>query len=158
MIRQKLSDILRGGDKSIRAAWSSTQAAAEFLPLPSGQYVARIISGELFTAKSGTPGYKLTFKVLEGDHAGQCFWHDLWLTTQAMPMSKRDLGKLGVNAIEQLEQPLPLGIRCNVKVTLRKGDDGAEYNRVRLFEVLGVDKPEQDDFAPVPDDNGGGAK
>ena len=32
--------------------------------------------------------------------------------------------------------------------TLRRDDDGGEYNRVRSFEVLGIDKPEQDPFAP----------
>jgi hypothetical protein len=156
MNRQKLSDILRGGENAIRAAWNSTQAAADFLPLPSGLYTARIISGQLFTAKSGTPGFKLTFKVLEGEHSGQQFWHDVWLTEQALPMAKRDLGKLGVKTIEQLDQPFPPGIRCSVKLALRKGDDGTEYNRVRSIEMIGIDKPTEDEFAPRSDSNGGG--
>ena len=29
-----------------------------------------------------------------------------------------------------------------------KDDDGNEYNRVRSFEVIGIDPPEQDAFAP----------
>jgi hypothetical protein len=53
-------------------------------------------------------------------------------------------------ALEQLELPLPPGIRCKAKLSLRKDDDGGEHNRVRSFDVLGIDKPEDDDFAPAP--------
>jgi hypothetical protein len=74
-------------------------------------------------------------------------------------MSKRDLGKLGVTSIEQLEQPLPAGIRCTVKLALRRDDDGAEYNRVRGFDVIGIDAdPTADpDFAPDAPKTEGGA-
>ena len=146
----KLSDILNNGDgEQLRQAWNSTEAAEEFAPLPSGEYVARIIAGELITSRTNaTPGYKLTFKVLEGEHAGRQFWHDIWLTPAALPMAKRDLGKLGVTSLDQVEQPLPPGIRCSVKLVLRRDDDGSEYNRVRRFDVLGIDEPESDAFAP----------
>ncbi len=146
----KLSDILREGDRqSLSVAWSNTEAAEEFAPLPSGEYVARIIAGELEQSrKNATPGYKLTFRVLEGEHAGRQFWHDIWLTPAAVPMAKRDLGKLGVASLDQLESPLPAGIRCQVKLVLRRDDDGSEYNRVRRFDVLSIDEPEQDAFAP----------
>jgi hypothetical protein len=103
----------------------------------------------LFTSKTkGTAGYKLAFRVLEGDHQGRQFWHDVWLTPAALPMAKRDLTKLGVTALEQLERPLPPGIRCRVKLALRRDDDGAEYNRVKTFAVEGIDPPEVDPFAP----------
>ena len=64
-------------------------------------------------------------------------------------MAKRDLAKLGVTALEQLERPLPPGIRCKVKLALRRDDDGTEYNRVKHFEVVGIDPPELDAFAPI---------
>ena len=125
-----------------------------FAPLPSGEYLARIINGELTTSRRNTtPGYKLTFRVLEGEYAGRQIWHDIWLTEAALPMSKRDLAKLCVTSLDQLDQPLPPGIRCKVKLTLRKDDDGSEFNRVRRFDVIGIDEPEQDTFAPVDDDN-----
>ena len=150
-MRKSLSDILREGDRqSLSRAWGETKAAEDFAPLPSGEYVARIIGGELFTSKTkGTAGYKLAFRVLEGDHQGRQFWHDVWLTPAALPMAKRDLAKLGVTALEQLESPLPPGIRCRVKLALRRDDDGSEYNRVKTFTVEGIDPPEQDAFAPV---------
>ena len=125
MTRKSLSDILHAGDReSLSRAWGETQAAEDFTPLPTGEYVARIVGGELFTGKTkGTAGYKLAFRVLDGDHQGRLFWHDLWLTPAALPMAKRDLSKLGVKALEQLERPLPPGIRCQVKLTLPCGDD-----------------------------------
>lgn len=150
-MRKLLSDILHeGAQQSLSRAWGKTQAAEDFAPLSAGEYVARIVGGELFTSRTkGTAGYKLTFRVVEGDHQGRQFWHDVWLTPTALPMAKRDLAKLGVTALEQLERPLPQGIRCKVKLVLRRGDDGTEYNRVRTFEVIGIDPPEVDPFAPI---------
>lgn len=156
----KLTDILgnNGGFDDFRNRWNETEAADEFGPLPPGEYVAHIIGGDLEQSRSkGTPGYKLTFKVIEGDYAGRQFWHDVWLTPAALPQAKRDLGKLGVSDLAQLEQPLPRFIRVKAKVVLRRDDDGAEYNRVRRFDVIGLDTPEQDEFAPADDaadDNG----
>ena len=151
MARKSLSDILREGDRqSLSRAWGETQAAEDFASLPAGEYVARIVVGELTTSRTkGTPSYKLTFRVLEGEHRGRQFWHDVYLTPAALPMAKRDLLKLGVTALEQLERPLPPGIRCKVKLALRTDDAGVEFNRVRSFEVIGIDPPEVDPFAPV---------
>ena len=149
-MRKSLSDILHEGEREgLSEAWASTEAAEDFAPLPGGEYVARIITGELFTSrKKGTPGYRLAFRVLEGEHADQRFWHDLWLTPAALPMAKRDLAKLGVTCLEQLEKPLPPGIRSRVRLALRRDDDGNEQNRVRRFEVVGIDPPDVDPYAP----------
>ena len=148
--RKSLAEILRNGQlESLASAWDSIKAAEEFAPLPGGEYVARVESSELFTSKENeTPGYKLKFRVLEGEHASRLFWHGLWLTEAAIPMTKRDLLKLGVTSFDQLEQPLPQGIVCRVKLALRRSDDGVEFNRVRSFEMLRIDPPEPDAFAP----------
>lgn len=147
-----LSDILaNGGDGgNIRDLWDATEAAGEMGPLPPGEYIAHIIGGELEASRTNsTPGYKLTFSVIEGDYTGRRFWLDCWLTPAALPQTKRDLAKLGVTSLEQLEKPLPRGIRCKCKLALRKDDNGDERNRVRTFEVVGIDKPEVDPFAPT---------
>jgi hypothetical protein len=118
--------------------------------LPPGEYTAHIVNGELEQSRSkGTPGYKLDFRVIEGEHTGRHFWVDVWLTPAALPQAKRDLGKLGVTDLAQLENPLPRFIRVKAKVVLRRDDDGTEYNRVRRFDVIGIDTPEQDEFAPA---------
>ena len=146
----RLSDILRNGaGDAIASAWDATAAAAERSPLPAGNYACRIVSGELFNATSGTPGYKLAFRVLDGEHAGRQLWLDLWLTPAALPLTKRDLSKIGVASLEQLERPIPPGIRARVAVSLRTSDDGTRFNRVKSFDVVGIDPPERDPFAPA---------
>jgi hypothetical protein len=139
--RKRLSDILANGkDDKFRRDWNSTQAADEFGPLPPGEYPVRILSGELFTSKRNeTPGYKLTCEVTAGDHEGSRLWIDFWLTQAALPMTKRDLAKIGIKRPEQLEQPLPPGILLRVKVALRRDDDGKERNQVKRFEYAGVE-------------------
>ena len=164
MARKSLSDILHGSDReSISRQWGETKAAEDFVPLPPGEYTCHVIAADPFNAKTkGTPGVKIVFKVIEGDHQGRHVWHDCWLTPAALSQSKRDLGKLGVTALEQLERPLPPGIRCRVKLALRKDDDGNEYNRVKRFKVVGIDELPTDAFAPadtpeLPQDATGGS-
>ncbi len=149
-----LTDILAaggfGGD-AFSNTWNSTQAADEFAPLPAGEYVCHADKGELRNARKGTPGYCLTFKVIEGDLTGRLVWLDLFLTPAALPMAKRDLLKLGIDSPEKMEQPLPAGIRCKVKVGLRRNDSGNETNRVVRFDAVGIDAPTVDPFAPADD-------
>jgi hypothetical protein len=147
---KRFSEILQGNAlEKLQRAFDATKAAGDLTPLPSGTYEAHATDGTLGTSRSkGTPFYKLTFRVCEGEHQGRHFWHDVYLTEAAMPLAKRDLAKLGIQRLEQLQQPLPALFRCRVKVALRKSDDGNEFNAVKTFEVIGIDKPEADPFAP----------
>ena len=149
----KLSDILKNGDADrLRRSWETSQAAGDFGLLPPDEYVCHVSKGELETSRSkGTPGFKLEFVVIDGEHKGRKVWLDAWLTEAAMPQTKRDLGKLGITSLDQLERPLPPGIRCKVRVVIRKDDDGNEHNRVRTFEVVGIDTPKADPFTPGAD-------
>ena len=150
--RKKLSDILSGSTRETLAKqWKDTEAAKDLEPLPKGEYLFRILSGELFNAKSGTPGYKLTLEVAEGEYEGRRCWHDVWFTPAALAMAKRDLAKIGVTDPEQLEQPLPAGILIRAKVAPRKNDDGTEYNRINRFEPAGIEPG--DAFEPPPDED-----
>jgi hypothetical protein len=139
--RKKLSDILHNSDReSLTESWKRTEAAADFAPLPPGEYLFRILSGELFTSKQrSTPGYKLTLEVTEGEHESRRAWVDLWLTPAALPMSKRDLAKIGVTDLEHLEKPLPVGILIRGKLALRRNEDGSESNRLTRFECAGIE-------------------
>jgi hypothetical protein len=145
-----LSDILSAGNgENINKLWDQTTAADEFRPLPPRTYECRWASGELRQTRTGKPEYVLTFKVIESEYRNRLVWHSLYLTEAALPMAKRDLEKLGITKLEQLEQPIPTGIRCKIQVVLRRDDEGTERNRVRSFDVLGIDPPEVDPFAPV---------
>jgi hypothetical protein len=170
--RKKLTDILslNGGRESLERQWRETQAAAEFAPLPKGEYTFRVLAGELFTSRrNNTPGYKLTLEVTEGEFEGRRAWCDFWLTPQALPMAKRDLAKIGIKDLEQLEKPLPPGILIRGRLALRTNDDGTQSNRLVRFEFVGIEKgdafePEADDAEPdtsfkieIPDADADGA-
>ena len=119
--RKSLSDILQTDNDRERLSqlWKTTTAAEERGPLPPGEYTFRILTGELSNAKHrGTPGYKLTLEVAAGEHEGRRAWHDLWLTLASLPMTKRDLAKIGVTDLDQPERPLPAGILIRGKLTL----------------------------------------
>ena len=152
MTRKSLSDILHEGDReSLSRQWDEAKAADDYgTPIPAGEYVCHLVAADLFNAQTkGTPGVKLAFKVIEGQHTGRRVWHDCWLTGPALPQTKRDLLKLGVKRLEQLDSPLPQGIRCEVQVAFRREDYGNPFNRVKTFTVVGIDPPEQDPFAPA---------
>jgi hypothetical protein len=148
--RRKLNDILhREEAANIAKLWESTEAAADLAPLPPGTYKCRLTDGGPFQAKSGTPGYKLIFAVVEGEHSGRKCFHELWLTEAALPLAKRDLQKLGVSRLEQLDRPPPQGIIAEVRLALRKNDSGDEFNIVKRFDVIDIEKPEPPDpYAP----------
>jgi hypothetical protein len=147
--RKKLTDILHGSQRDrIARLWETTKPAVELKPIPSGEYRCRIVDGNLFNAKSGTPGYKLTLEVIEGEFVGRRLWWDCWLTEDAMPGTLRDLAKLGVTDLAQLERPLPEGIIVAARVSLRRNDDGSEYNRVSRFDVVAIEPAEPNPFAP----------
>src|SRR5262249_54534031 len=82
-----------------------------------------------------------------GDFEGRRAWCDFWLTPAGLPMTKRDLAKIGVTNLEQLEQPLPAGILIRGKLALRHDDDGNESNQLRRFEGIGIAKG--DAFEPA---------
>lgn len=148
--RRRLTDILDGKTGTLRDAWANTEAAGDFVPLPSGTYECHVHAVELFNARTGTPGAKIRFDVCEGEHAGRVLFRDCWLTPAALPQTKRDLGKLGLDSLEKLEAAdVPPGrIRCKVRVALRADDGGEQRNKVRGFDVLGIDEPTRDAFAP----------
>lgn len=152
--RKSLVDVLNGTSRDqLARQFAEAEAAGDMLPLPRGTYRCRVTDGEIVTSKSGTPGYQLVFVVDDAEHKGRRLWHTAWLTEAAMPMSKRDLAKLGVTSLDMLDRPLPAGFVCDVKVALRVDDDGVERNRVVSFAVVEVlaDPTADDAFAsPLP--------
>src|SRR4051794_1282704 len=131
--RKRLTDILTDAQRAaIQRAWKTAKAADEFKPIPAGLYRCRVEEGELSASRAGTPGYKLTFRVLDGEHAGRRVWLDLWFTDKAKDFARRDLQKLGFDEgddddiLQRLERPLPEGIIADVKVGLRRENDGRE--------------------------------
>src|SRR5262245_44582908 len=138
--RRSLSDILRNGSsvQALEGLYKEIQAAPEFGPVPRGQYSCRIVNGELFNAKTtGTPGYKVSLEITDGQYAGRRLFHSFWLTQPALPGVKRDLPKLGMTELKELEGPPPVGILVNCKVSLRTNDQGQQFNQVDGFAAAG---------------------
>jgi hypothetical protein len=126
--------------------WNETESASEYSLIPAGKYRCRLAGGSLMKSKNGKPYYRLRFEVLDGEYAGQCISLPVWLTAAAIPYAKRDLGKIGITILKQLEQPLVPNRICEVNLASRVDDDGNEFNRVRSFTVIGTEAP--DVFSP----------
>lgn len=126
--------------------WDQAEAAGEFVLLPRSTYKCRLSGGHFCQSRKGTIGYRITFEVIEGEFLGCQVSHFLWLTSRAVPLAKRDLAKLGITSLDQLRQPLPQGLLCDVTVVLRRDDDEIERNQVRTFIVTGTEQA--DPFTP----------
>jgi len=139
MNSRRLVDILNGESREdLARRFNETAAAPEYAPVPKGTYTADLSSGELTNSGTGTPGFTLGFTIRDGENKGRRVWHTLWLTPAAMPMTKRDLAKLGILKLDQLERPIPPGIVCQIAVAVRTDDDGETRNRVTRYEVVEI--------------------
>jgi len=148
----RLTDLLgSAGLGDLSDQFASAEAAAERELLRPGRYVCRVARGELGKSRNtGTPRYTLRFEVVDGPHAGLAVYHDVWLTPAALPQAKRDLAKLGVRSLSQLERPLPPGIIVEAHVVIRSSDGGDQRNLVKRFDFVRHDAAAVDDpdFAP----------
>lgn len=118
--------------------------------LPAGEYVAHASSGRIRTCKTGTQSYTIEFTILEGEHRDKRVWLDNYLTDRAMARTKRMLAKLGITSPAQLQQPLPYGLRCKVRVGVRKDDQDTTRNQVEDFTYLGQDEAPSFVITPNP--------
>ena len=149
--RKPLSAILPGGGNAedILDTFDTTEAAEEFVPLPKGTYVAVAVEGGMTEAKTGTKGYGITFKVMEGQHANRRLWRTWYFTRDALPYTKRDLIKFGLDGKAKFYLPFPAGrFVCKLTVALRTLDDGTTANEIKTVEVVRVQEPQRDPFAP----------
>jgi hypothetical protein len=147
-----------GGWINDGGGWGDIPPAPERGPVPPGRHIAYAIDGRAFNARTtGLPGYKVTFEVVEGEHKGRRAWYDIWLSDKNRSNAVRDLAKLGIHNKEQLDRPLPRGIRCEILVARCRSDLGNEFSEVKEFRVLGIDTPAPEPFAPQPPAQEGGA-
>lgn len=146
----KLTDILGSdGHDELTRVFNNVDAAPELGPIPLGDYIAHITRKEVTTSRvKQTPSVKLTFTIIEGDFANRCVWYDIWLTRNWMTYAKRDLAKIGINSLEEIDPPLSDLFRCSVRVVVHRDDDGNETNQVKKFDVVEVEEPEPEPFAP----------
>jgi hypothetical protein len=105
--RKPLTGILGDGRDDDGFDVFSVAAAGELEPLPRGSYVCVAESGRPTVAATGTRGYEITLRVIEGPNAGRKLWKTIWITPKSAAMAHRDLLKFGITTREQLRQELP---------------------------------------------------
>jgi hypothetical protein len=139
--RKKLSEIVKDM-AALKQQWATTKPAADIgKPIPPGTYVCELVSGEPFEARTGTPGFKVTLKVKDGEFAGRFVWHDYYLTPASLPYSLLAFEKLGITDLDQLDDGLPAGLVVKAKIVVNKRDNGDERNEVRSWELVEVNTP-----------------
>lgn len=157
--RKPLSDILPGGGAGgddVLDLFDRAEAADDLAPVPKGEYVAVAARGGLMTAKTGTRGYEIEFRVIEGEYTGRRLWRRWWFTPASVGYSKRDLARLGIDSKVKLARPLPPDrLVCKLTVVVRVGDYGRHRNEVKAVEFVRLETPPTDPYAPAagpPDD------
>lgn len=153
--KKKLSDIVKDMT-ALKKTWANTKPAPDIdNPIPPGEYACDLTDGSAFEAKTGSPGYKITLKVKEGEFAGRLVWHDFYLSEKALPYTMRALAKIGITDLEQLDNGFPTGLVVKAKIVVNKRDDGSERNEVRSWELVAVAEdanptPPQPETPPAP--------
>jgi len=106
--------------------------------LPPGTYNARVEKSRVvhsFATKN--VGVSVYWKIF-GGFRDRLVWTTLWLSPRALPRSKRDLAKLGVHALESLDNdpPVPPGALCRLKIAEQITATGAHELRIVRWDVL----------------------
>ena len=121
--------------------------ATELGPIPAGRYVAIAEGGGPKVAKTGTKGYELRFRILEGTYANRLVWKFCAFTAKAAGISQSFLKPLGFRSKADLERPVPPNrFVCELFVTIRPDSQG---NDVKSLKFLRVESPTADPFAPA---------
>lgn len=74
------------------------QAATEFAPIPTGEYLAQIVDSDMKPTKNNTGEYlELTYEVVDGDYKGRRLWVRLNLVNTnptAVEIANRDFASI----------------------------------------------------------------
>ncbi len=136
----------------VRELYDATPAAPDVSEIiPRGKYEADWIAIKVGESGNGTPRVVLTFEITEGEYAGRRIWWDLYLTQKAIPRTKRELAKLGIESSEHWTRPVPHWVRCSLQVVVETADDQKQRNKIVKFEVIAFDAEQPDPFAPTTD-------
>jgi hypothetical protein len=136
-----LSEIFNNAGGGGLDAFDSTPPAPEMEPLPPGVYIAVVVHGELVQTRSGSDGYRVKFRIIEGPYAGRLAFRTWSFSERALPYARRDLGQFGLTTSAQLLASFPeVGREYRVKlwVALQRGDNGHQYNDVKRVQLITV--------------------
>lgn len=130
---------------------------SEFSPLPAGVYVAQVVESDVKPTKSGTGHYlQLTWKVLDGQHAGRLVFDRLNIANQnetATRIGQQQLSQLcHAVGVLQLQDSQQLHSRpCRIKLVVKQDPQYGDSNEVKGYELAqGMAAPTAPAFAPPP--------
>lgn len=138
----------------VQDLWNTTEAARDYSPVPAGTYTVDLVEVSRDTTRNGNPCVNLELQIREGEYARRFIRYSLFLTPKATAYAKRELGKIGVTRLEQLDSPPPKGIRCSVAVSKQTEDGGRHKSKVTAFEFLGIDAADEDGKEAEGDEGG----
>lgn len=114
---------------------------SEFSPIPAGVYTAQVMESDIKATKSGSGHYlQLTWKVLDGAHAGRLVFDRLNIANQnetAQKIGQQQLSSLcHAVGVLQLQDSQQLHARpCRIKVVVKKDDQYGDGNEVKGYEA-----------------------
>lgn len=121
----------------LAADFDNAESAERLAPLPAGEYQARAVDARLDESRRGTPFFGMRLEIVAGEHTGRRLVMKWYLSGAAMPYSKRDLAALGITSFAMLRQGcVPRGL-VRLRVALRAGDNGGQYNEVKAVFPCG---------------------
>ena len=124
---------------------NNVDPAADFEPIPAGNYPAIITASEMKPTKNGTGRYlELTFDVLEGAHKGRLLWSRLNIenpSAQAVGIAQGELSAIcrAVGVMQPKDSAELHNLPLTVKVKVRKREDNGDLtNEVRGYAKKGA--------------------
>lgn len=118
----------------------------EFDLLPAGKYVGQVIDSEIVPTKAGTGQMlKLTFEIIEGDHANRRLWARLNIANENAQAQQIGLAQLSAlchavgvvkltDSLELHEKPVVLTVKVR---KAKPGDTYGDSNDVTGFAAVG---------------------
>ena len=112
-------------------------SAADFGPLPAGDYEVMIVASQMKPTKAGTGAYlELKCQVMRGEYSGRFLWSRLNLKNSnpiAVEIAKRELSAIchAVGVLKPKSKEELHNIPLMVHVTKRPDGRGGETNEIR---------------------------
>lgn len=142
-----------------------TPAGGDYEPLPDGWYNVRVTDAEEVTARTGTPGIKVTMQVIDGPHANRKIFDRIWVSEAGAGFLRQKLESMGMAIPASdfaLDTGMLVGRRCAVKTSQRPytkqdGSQAISADVAAYDKIAGADLPTGPDWRDeMPTASGGG--
>ena len=121
-------------------AFDKTEAAGDYVPVPGGNYLVRVVSGVLGQTLKGDDCYKIVFELVDGENRGRRLTRMWTITPRSVQYVKKDLTAFGLTSKKDLLAPFPpagVEIHLQVRVVITRMDSGTEFNDIKkVWDVV----------------------